>query len=433
MMDALRGGACPRIHTLEVPICAYHLIIEDGKCVEDLEAEEDDEAMTEANLSAIADALEERQGLGTCAELKCLGGEWLLFGAVEDQVRLLKLLLPTLEKFPEDMELGEGEYANAFRGIEVPYLEELHISGGVVIPVIETMRTMKNLKSLLWREGLFTRDVVDAFVSQLKSCKQMFLPKLEELSFIALSRSEAEDHAAELFFAAMGQETSRFENVRLLKVWACAGFECEGLVKGLCSAFSRGVFPSLEHIEIATKMGAVSLVNLCQALQAHPRSFKVIDLRGCDLTSDGIEAVIGLVSSSRVALAKLHLSKMTDEAIELLAAELEKEESFTKLTDLDVSSNLVTDKGLMYLVKAITAGNLTQLERLSLYSNETGVAETTSLAIAAIRHLPKLSYLHISLRPEWEEADKEVIRDILAQKKGGEVEELFWGGVRMFW
>jgi Ran GTPase-activating protein (RanGAP) involved in mRNA processing and transport len=160
----------------------------------------------------------------------------------------------------------------------------------------------------------------------------------------------------------MGQETSRFENVRLLKVWACAGFECEGLVKGLCSAFSRGVFPSLEHIEIATKMGGVSLVNLCQALQAHPRSLKVIELSRCSFTSDSIEALIGLATSSRVPLEKLRLSysTVTDEGMEILATALAEGEAFTKLTELDLFDNIVTDKGCKILVKAITAGKLTQ-------------------------------------------------------------------------
>jgi hypothetical protein len=61
------------------------------------------------------------------------------------------------------------------------------------------------------------------------------------------------------------------------------------------------------------------------------------------------------------------------------------------------------------------------------------VESTAALALAAIRHLPKLRFFNISLREEWTEADKKNIRDILAQKEGGKLEHNYGDNFIVTW
>lgn len=184
-MKALRCGACPHIHTLEMLLDSRELEIFNGECRESEDAGWD-EAKTELNMVAVADALEERQRLGTCASLKCFGRAWLLYSSPEVQIRLLKLLLPTLEELP-DGGIDFEHHGGGFMGVEVPFLEvpflkELEISAAV-IPVIEALGTMVTLEALSFSAHCLDGGAVDAFISALHIHKRNLLPKLKVLGF----------------------------------------------------------------------------------------------------------------------------------------------------------------------------------------------------------------------------------------------------------
>jgi hypothetical protein len=340
----------------------------------------------------------------------------LFYGSNDVQIRLLKLLLPTLEELPEGG-IDMKHHGDGFKGMEVPFLEELEISESVPA-VIETMGTMVNLEKLSLSERCLDGDAVDAFISALQIHKSSLLPKLQVLTFSYVKVGEG--HVDRLF-AAMGQETSVFENVRVLKLRLDKG-ETLGFLTGLCPALERGIFPRLEQLEISGSRRALpGLVLLCQAIETRPENLKEIDINYVALSVDDMRALVDLASSPGLALEKLSLSDagLTDEAVEILAAALGKDGAFSQLTWLQLSGNVkVTDKACMYLVEAISAGHLTRLKSLSLSSTKMGVQVTKALATAAVKSLPEIHCLLVPEKGSWKEADREELKKIIAQKEG---------------
>lgn len=70
LIRGFRRGACPHLHTMQLPF--YE---------------------TELCKTIVADVLEERRRSGTCQGLKRLEGDWLHYGSVGAQARLLRVCL----------------------------------------------------------------------------------------------------------------------------------------------------------------------------------------------------------------------------------------------------------------------------------------------------------------------------------------------------
>jgi len=101
LLHGFQDGASPNLHTLRVPLrcpLASKAAAENPYYdVEDNDDQEENEAGTEENLTALAGMLEARRRLGYCAGITSLPEDWMIYGSEDGNMRVFRAMFVTLK------------------------------------------------------------------------------------------------------------------------------------------------------------------------------------------------------------------------------------------------------------------------------------------------------------------------------------------------
>lgn len=145
VMHALQGGTCPRLHTIGIRMrVTCFFLYADGDWEEDLHAPINEE-QTDLNMIALAEALEARRHLGTCAPVKQIGDDWMDTERTEVQLRVLRAFLPSAEGIDENV--LQADHALVLKEFGAPCLKKLKVRQEIS-EIMEAFDSMVSLEEL---------------------------------------------------------------------------------------------------------------------------------------------------------------------------------------------------------------------------------------------------------------------------------------------
>jgi hypothetical protein len=407
LMEAFGGGASPGLHTLMLPFSKCFLGC-DGRapfltrCL----SPEEEEDEVESNLATTIDVLERRRQLGTCADLKQLDN--IMYrpehGAL--QVRLLTLLLPSVETLPSYQ--YTEEVVAAIEEIGAPCVKQIVVGWGDPPVVVEAMTSMMGLEELTFDERSLTGSCVNRLISVIERYKGDFLPKLKVFRFKDGCFWDVARDAGRLF-KAVG-EASAFASVRRLSIEEPRVFTEEGWVSasswrpavcGINLALT-GALCGLQQLTLkGIEVGGGHFDDFCRALETSPSAASLTNLclKRAGLSTDNAQTFAALVARGSFPLLQaldFSKSELSDVGVTCLM------ESFatvgTMLTILDLEEVGMGLDGLKAFASALEGGALRSLVELN-FSGNSGIDDRSAIECLSVSmqagHLSNMKVLEL--------------------------------------